>query len=553
MEMKRLTGVFAVLLYCRERRSVALKLDAIGGLCVSVAGNSGELHRWIAQDHVLFEGLTLLSFIFQEFCTPRRPPRSGNTKTRPHLHSSFFVWCSIDSTSPLLAMVCESPMKVVLSECRCVTSPGHVTQFEPELDEELCADRLEFQLIQDTPMKVAVPQGKRVTWQGDVSSFQAAVDQAALSCQVPGGILKKPVSSEASKAVRSNRLHAVEGGLISTPITWRSPPGLSKFNACDENNGEPDVFDSSTALVMAQDPSACSILIKKWACADCCGRQAMISVVLPLVEQLSYHPYGHLLVTALLNSGTPVQCRQIAQELSRSAALLAEDVYGCVVIQQALLRTEASEPLVSPLIAHLVQCSMHLCGNHVMQLLVEVLPPSKLAPAVRAVCQFGVKRLSLNRFGCRIVQRLLQCGTINIVSPILDDLQQCSYDLIAHQYGNYVLQDALLRGRPEDRVKICGDVLRCDVISLRNDRCAHKLVEKCVCVLGHTTVPELQKLWTSLCACVVSSDMWLVPQKSRDCRRKALIACRELMLRCSVGTQHEELRRCLTAHRQPRK
>ena len=113
----------------------------------------------------------------------------------------------------------------------------------------------------------------------------------------------------------------------------------------------------------------------------------------------------------------------------------------------------------------------------------------QLTPVVRAACRFDVKSLSMNKFGCWMAQRRIHCCTMYMVSHITDEIQRCSYDFLAHPFGNYVLQVVWKHGR---RVKICSDVLSSDVILLRKDNCAHNLVDNCFFVLGRANIPELQ-------------------------------------------------------------
>jgi hypothetical protein len=274
----------------------------------------------------------------------------------------------------------------------------------------------------------------------------------------------------------------------------------------------------------------------------------MLSNVFPLLTQYSIHPSAHLLVSTMLDTGTSVQCQWIAAKLSCEAVFLARDPFGSEVLCRALRRKEATEVLVQALSPNVILCSTDVYGYHVMEGLVDVLPHRTLGAVVRAMCQYSVKRLSQHKFACKVVQRLLRCCPSDVASPLLDALHACSYDLLAHPYGNYVLQTVLMHGRSQDTLKICRDVLLCDVVTLRQDRCAHVLVCKCVSILGHGRTPELQALWSALCASLASSDMWMFPPSARHARVKALQSFLQFMWRSSAGAQQEELRRCLALH-----
>ena len=141
--------------------------------------------------------------------------------------------------------------------------------------------------------------------------------------------------------------------------------------------GVPITPRSKSVVALAQDKCGCGILIERVTGADSCARQALLSEVLPMVAHWSRHPFAHQVVTTFLVTGSSVHCRQIAEKLSHEAASLSNDVYGCGVIELTLLNRVGRELIVEGLKDHVVECSMHPHGNHVIQRLVEVLPPSK--------------------------------------------------------------------------------------------------------------------------------------------------------------------------------
>ena len=104
---------------------------------------------------------------------------------------------------------------------------------------------------------------------------------------------------------------------------------------------------SKCMLHMAQDTRGCSILVER--CNLCRPMRVaghILSEVLPEVAQLSRHPFAHQVVTTLLVTGSSVHCRQIAEKLSHEAASIANDVYGCGVIELTLLSRAGSELVV---------------------------------------------------------------------------------------------------------------------------------------------------------------------------------------------------------------
>ena len=66
---------------------------------------------------------------------------------------------------------------------------------------------------------------------------------------------------------------------------------------------------------------------------------------------------------------------------------------------------------------------MNIHANHVIQNCVEVLPPSDLGFIVDGVLQFGVQQVTCDKFGCRVVLRLLEHCPTEAMVGILDGLK----------------------------------------------------------------------------------------------------------------------------------
>ena len=65
-----------------------------------------------------------------------------------------------------------------------------------------------------------------------------------------------------------------------------------------------------------------------------------------------------------------------------------------------------------------------------------------------------VYNLSTHPYGCRVIQRILEHCTGDQTTPVLEELHTHIEALIQDQYGNYVVQHVLDRGKPEDKSKI---------------------------------------------------------------------------------------------------
>ena len=72
---------------------------------------------------------------------------------------------------------------------------------------------------------------------------------------------------------------------------------------------------------------------------------------------------------------------------------------------------------------------------------------------------FQVFSLSTHPYGCRVIQRILEFCIPEQTAPILQELHANTEQLLQDQYGNYVVQHVLERGK---QVKI-SDKIFCDL------------------------------------------------------------------------------------------
>lgn len=68
---------------------------------------------------------------------------------------------------------------------------------------------------------------------------------------------------------------------------------------------------------------------------------------------------------------------------------------------------------------------------------------------------------------------------IPLQGPLLDELDRCTSQLIQDQYGNYVIQHILERGKPADKAAIISKI-RGQLLPLSKHKFASNVVEKCV-------------------------------------------------------------------------
>lgn len=113
--------------------------------------------------------------------------------------------------------------------------------------------------------------------------------------------------------------------------------------------------------------------------------------------------------------------------------------------------------LVEPLRGHVWEALRCPHANHVIQKCITALRPRDFQFIIDELLetQLGAAVAARHRFGCRIVQRLIEHCSAEQVCPLIDDLLADAVALCSHNYGNYVMQHILEHSSSEHKLTLC--------------------------------------------------------------------------------------------------
>jgi len=122
---------------------------------------------------------------------------------------------------------------------------------------------------------------------------------------------------------------------------------------------------------------------------------------------------------------------------------------GTRQVQQAFENASCNEArlaLTSELKGHVWEALKCQHANHVIQKCVSTIPPLAAQFVIDELLQCvpgGVAQAARHRFGCRIIERLLEHCSAKQVSPMVEEFLADAVALSSHTYGNYVMQHLL--------------------------------------------------------------------------------------------------------------
>ncbi|OVA19220.1 Pumilio RNA-binding repeat [Macleaya cordata] len=225
-----------------------------------------------------------------------------------------------------------------------------------------------------------------------------------------------------------------------------------------------------------------------------CGNEEKASVfkeVLPHASKLMTDVFGNYVIQKFFEHGSSEQRKELANQLVGHILPLSLQMYGCRVIQKALevIELDQKTQLVHELDGHVLRCVRDQNGNHVIQKCIECVPTEKIGFIISAF-RNQVATLSTHPYGCRVIQRVLEYCTDELQSQcIVDEILESACALAQDQYGNYVTQHVLERGKPHERAEIITK-LAGQIVQMSQHKFASNVVEKCL-EYGNTAEREL--------------------------------------------------------------
>eukprot|EP00746_Dinoflagellata_sp_MGD_P000997 gnl/MRDRNA2_/MRDRNA2_101857_c0_seq1.p1 gnl/MRDRNA2_/MRDRNA2_101857_c0~~gnl/MRDRNA2_/MRDRNA2_101857_c0_seq1.p1 ORF type:complete len:503 (+),score=85.87 gnl/MRDRNA2_/MRDRNA2_101857_c0_seq1:71-1579(+) len=182
-----------------------------------------------------------------------------------------------------------------------------------------------------------------------------------------------------------------------------------------------------------------------------------------------------------LDNANVTKRRAINTWLQPAAVALALSANGTRVIQKAFEMTGGESQI------NLSRClhgrvrnlldSHH--GNYVLQKMVEMMPAHGVHFIIHELSSFsgGWAAVVKHRFGCRVVQRLLEHCDSDLTAPIIAAVVVDVEAFSKHPFANYVVQH-ILEYSPAGRNRIVPALIQAGVPTLAQHRVASNIVER---------------------------------------------------------------------------
>jgi len=133
---------------------------------------------------------------------------------------------------------------------------------------------------------------------------------------------------------------------------------------------------------------------------------------------------------------------------------LSQEAHGCRQVQEALDHADGNaqrDAYADELRGHILEAARCPHANHVLQKCIVTVPALSLQFAVDEIMEGNISQLACDKYGCRVVQRVVEYRPTPQVEGLVEGLISDVAVLARHPYGNYVVQVLLKHGTDEQR------------------------------------------------------------------------------------------------------
>ncbi|KAE8702223.1 hypothetical protein F3Y22_tig00110485pilonHSYRG00089 [Hibiscus syriacus] len=181
-------------------------------------------------------------------------------------------------------------------------------------------------------------------------------------------------------------------------------------------------------------------------------RCMLLSSLKPIAFTLINHSNGHHVIQHCLYNFSHKEIQHLTNVIVANCIEIATNKSGCCLLQQWLVHVNAKDQgrLLDPIIANALLLSENEYGNYVVQFVIKMGNRYATA-AIIGQLEGSFVALSFNKCGSNVVEKCLIFSGEELSSRIITEIinDPDFVKVIGHDYGNYVVQSALLVSKGE--------------------------------------------------------------------------------------------------------
>jgi len=289
-----------------------------------------------------------------------------------------------------------------------------------------------------------------------------------------------PVRNEVRPEVHSAHLISVD--------LWESATGekttpLELYSILENNLltafSTPLMIEQMKIRNLSRDRNECRTIQMELQDGDQNRRNVIFNAIRDNIVEFVYDQYANYVIQKMCEVADNEQCSVILEAIKSDMQTMTENQNGCRVLQKFVER--ASPPLVDNLFISLKPYFIPMCyslnGNRIIQDIITKIPDR--LPEIIELIQPHVFSLVVDNCGCRVVQHIFSNPTLRSLEPLIVEVMKRGNELALNQYGNYVVQNILESGSA-DQVSCLIEKFKGYYYSFSIHKFASNVIEKCI-------------------------------------------------------------------------
>ncbi|CAI5439549.1 unnamed protein product [Caenorhabditis angaria] len=236
-------------------------------------------------------------------------------------------------------------------------------------------------------------------------------------------------------------------------------------------------------LMFAKDQVGSRFIQQKLENSDMFEKDAIFEEVLENADELVDDIFGNYVVQKFFEYGEQKHWSRLVESIISRVPQYAFQMYACRVLQKALEKVD--EPLQVRILEQVkdivLECMKDQNGNHVIQKAVEKVSPEHVQFIIDVLLKHPntVFEMTVDPYGCRVVQRCLEYCVKDQTRPIIEKLHDRFEEIVNNQYGNYVVQHVIQHGSERDKEMIIRKVAS-NLFEYGVHKFSSNVIEKCL-------------------------------------------------------------------------
>ena len=233
------------------------------------------------------------------------------------------------------------------------------------------------------------------------------------------------------------------------------------------------------AYILAKNQNECKYLQKKIENNPDLVPSLFFPNILGHIEELSNDQFGNYYINIIIKYLPENIIYKFIQIIHPSIPKIGTNQYGTKVLQtliDCLVNEKNISFFIEKTLPHLVTLINDLNGIHIVQKLINI--HSKHIQLIYNNIYQNIKLIAITRDGSNFLKRLLDIQDQNKLFLLINSINNYLDIIITNKYGNYVIQEIILKNNLTLKNLIFETIMR-NIVNFSNQKFSSNVVEKC--------------------------------------------------------------------------